>query len=82
MDYQLADYDTCALVTSKLAACEKHVPAWFTQNFETRVMCVLAMYMVGIMVGYRLGYRVGKKDGNPFQRLRVGSPLYAWLKDL
>ena len=43
------------------------------------VLAVLATFMAGIALGQRRGYARGLKDGNPFPRLRIGSPYWNWL---
>ena len=43
------------------------------------VLAVLATFVAGIALGHRRGYARGLKDGNPFPRLRVGSPYWNWL---
>ena len=43
------------------------------------VLAVMAAFVVGIALGHRRGYARGIKDGNPFPRLRVGSPYWNWL---
>ena len=43
------------------------------------VLCVLVTFVAGYRIGCARGYARGRKDGNPFPRLRVGSPLYVWL---
>ena len=42
-------------------------------------LAVLATFVAGIALGDRRGYARGLKDGNPFPRLRVGSPCWNWL---
>ena len=42
-------------------------------------LAVLATFVAGIALGDRRGYARGLKDGNPFPRLRVGSPYWNWL---
>ena len=43
------------------------------------VLAVLATFMAGVALGQRRGYARGLKDGNPFPRLRIGSPYWNWL---
>ena len=73
-----ASYDTFALVSDKLAACEQHVAVWWQDNTVTRVLCVLATFVGGVLVGVLVGYRRGLQDGNPLLRC----PLYRYLKGL
>ena len=77
-----SSYTTFALVSDKLAACEQHVAVWWQENTVTRVLCVLATFVVGVLVGYRLAYRRayhrGLQDGNPF----LASSAYCWLLDI
>ena len=62
---------TCALVASKLAACEKHVPVWFEQNTFTRVLCVLVIFVTGLSIGCACAVRM-----RPLTRVLY---LYAFL---
>ena len=43
------------------------------------MLVMLATFVAGIALGQRRGYARGLKDGNPFPRLRVGSPYWNWL---
>ena len=55
---------------------------WCTYNARVIFWCVLAMlvtFVAGMTLGHRSGYARGIKDGNPFPRLRVGSPYWNWL---
>ena len=46
------------------------------------VLAMLVAFVAGMALGHRRGYARGIQDGNPFPRLRAGSRLHAWLKDL
>ena len=55
---------------------------WCIYNARVIFWCVLAMlvtFVAGMTLGHRRGYARGIKDGNPFPRLRVGSPYWNWL---
>ena len=64
---------TCALIASKLAACEKHVPVWFEHNTFWRVVCLVVIFVTGIIVGLEsgLGWRYA------FARLLLLLIIYA-----
>ena len=53
-------------------------------DFDLTEMLVMVAMFVAVLRcayhrGYRHGYARGLQDGNPFPRLRVGSPYWNWL---
>jgi hypothetical protein len=71
-----------ARLADEVPVFHENTCGWCVYHARVKFWFVLAMlvaFVAGIALGHRRGYARGLKDGNPFPRLRVGSPYWNWL---